>query len=440
MRPLRALPVLLVVVAGCLSDAPDPDTGGSGLAPVVTHVAQVDAERWSGEPSILVLEDGTILITGVSGFTRYAETPDDAPCRFGQSYIWRSTDQGVTWDFVDHALSPHECVFYRNAIMGIEGDLARDDAGRAYFVDLTFFPGVNGLSVSDDSGSTWTAVQNPVVGFPATDRPWVAAHGDGEVWVKYLTQVSSPVDPTGATAPWRVTRSTDAGMTFLEDVPLPACSQADMYVDASGGWLLLPCDAGGEVSVLRTALGAPMAWERLPVAPMQGQSAGGFPGVAGEGGRWAVAWVEHTEGTNRLFLATTSDAGATWSDPLQVSAPGTSVSFPWIDVEGGKLALVWYEAGEEGDPNDLDTEWHVMHATIGFTDGVGDMHVQRITDEPVHIGSICDAGLGCVLQDRAEDRRLLDFFEVDVAHGVSHVTWTSTQGDVPTVWYGRLAW
>lgn len=429
------------IFSGCLGGTDgvgqtvDTNALPEGALTNVTRHTLVDGVRWSGEPSILVLDDGTILITGVSGFTRYAEDPSDIPARFGQSYIWRSTDDGQSFQFVDAGVLPHPVdgyLFYRNAIMGVEGDLAADEAGNAYFVDLTMLA-ADGLSVSGDGGESWMKRQNPVVGLPGVDRPWVAAHGDGEVYVKYLQM------GTGH----RVARSTDGGLTFLEDVAIPACSQADMTVDFAKKEVLVPCTSGGEISVVRTGPGE-MAWERIAVRDPENPVTGGFPGLAVSFERqYVIVYVEREADRLLATVQVTFDGGETWTDPMVVSDTNASAIFPWVDANpDGQVAVVWYQADQGGDPNDVDATWVVKHASFQMdreTETISEPTVIQLSEGPIHQGSICSAGLGCVTDGRAEDRRLLDFFEVDVtADGRSHVTWTSTQTEVPTVWYGQV--
>lgn len=433
MRALLFVALFAVpALAGCLTGGED------GLDPRVEKVVHVDPDRWSGEPSILALQDGTLLITGAGGFTRYAEDPTDAPGNAGQSYLWRSTDDGTTWDFVDLDVQPEAdpLLPYRNAILGVEGDLAQDQDGRTYFVDLTMLA-ANGIAASDDSGATWTAAQNPVVGLPGTDRPWVAAYGSGHVYVKYLQ--------TGTGH--RVAMSDDGGQTFLEDIAIPSCSQADLTVDLDSQEVLIAC-TGDELSILRTGPG-PMAWERVPIhnasgGAVNGSSAFVFPSLAVAGpGQYVYAWAQPTDDGAEVRITASTDRGATWSEARTLSTPDRTGVFAWVDANpDGTVGVVWYEADRGGDPDgmDADTEWRVHHASLRLdTDGLSDAETLVVTEDAIHKGAICTAGLGCVLDDRSEDRRLLDFFEVDVDDaGRSHITWTSTRTVVPTIWYGQV--
>lgn len=431
-----AVVLVLALLAGCV--APGAERAGDSaedarlLLPSILPPVSVDATRWSGEPSILALSDGTLLITGAGGLSRYAEDPLDIPGNFGQSYLWRSTDAGASWSFVDlGAPAPVGMLApYRNGVAGVEGDLAQDEAGRAYFVDLAALA-ANGLSASDDSGATWTAVQNPAVGQPGTDRPWVAAYGEGIVYVKYLAESGSH----------RVARSTDGGMTFLEDVALPSCGQGALVADVPSRTIVVPCANGDELSFLRTAEGT-MAWEQVDLFQAEGDASNVFVSMAvAQPGHYVFAYSETTETGARLRVASSVDAGETWSEPITLSAPGHTAVFPWVDANvDGVVGVVWYEADAEGKPDTIDANWLPMHASMRLDPATAALTapaVSPLTTDPVHVGAICTAGLGCVLDGRAEDRRLLDFFEIDVdPAGRSHVTWTNTQTDVPTIWYG----
>lgn len=436
MRLIAAAAAALVL-AGCVTPLTETNSGPlDDILATVERVVPVDEGRWSGEPSILAMADGTLLITGAGGMTRFVENPLDAPGNFGQSYIWRSTDGGATWEFVDLGLPEpaNSLLPYRNAIFGVEGDLAEDEKGRAYFVDLTMLV-TNGLAVSTDSGATWTSTQNPLVGLPLADRPWLAAFGDGQVYMKYLH----------LTLGQRVARSADAGRTFVEDVALPCGSAGPLVADVPSKSILTACVDNDEVAVYRTDEGA-MKWERLSVAKLGGEAgaAADFPVVAvAAPGQYVVAWREASEGFKNgttIRLASTVDAGKSWVGPVDASPLSHTRVFPWVDANAaGDVAVVWYGMEALGDPNQEQGEWHPMVATylLGVDGALTRTSLLPLVDGYVHKGSICTDGLACVLEGRAEDRRLLDFFEVDVdASGRAHVTWTNTTTDVPTIWYG----
>lgn len=448
-RWLFAAIAVLAVLAGCLgaldddedvaeqsADVPPEEPGAlPNVSEAIERVVQVE-DRWSGEPSILALDDGTLLITGAGGFSRYVEDPTDAPGHFGQSYIWRSTDDGQSWELVDvDTPGPtDEYTPYRNAVPGVEGDLSQDEGGRAYFVDLSMLA-TNGVSASDDSGETWLDAQS-AAGLPGTDRPWITGAGEDEVYVKYLNT------NTG----YRVAHSTDGGLTFLEDISIPDCSQADPALDP-GERLVIPCVGGEEstdLSVLTTPTGREMDWERTDAPDAEGSATNVFPHPSTtQAGHWTFVYSESLNETARVQAITTTDAGETWSEPVTLSSANSTAVFPWTSGnEDGTVSVVWYEAQGKAAPYEQEGEWYPMHASFTLDENgstLADAEASRITEEPNHEGPICVGGLGCVLDGRSDERRLLDFFEVDVdADGTSHVTWTDTTTDVPTIWYGQV--
>ena len=457
MRALLAVAVL--VVAGCAAVPPPatpPPTPEPEPLPVLVRSVQVDATRWSGEPSILALEDGTLLITGAGGMTRYAEDPTDAPGNAGQSYIWRSTDGGANWTFVDLEAGPADPVVpYRSGVFGVEGDLAGDLHGQAYFVDLTMLA-TQGVAVSTDGGASWANPGSPVAGLlPGTDRPWIAADTIGaesrSVVVKYLQLAAGHRLAYLVAAP--------AGtLAMVEDRAIPSCGQTPILIERTGpgateARVAMACNDGG-LSLLRApAYFGPAAGPEFPVeridGPANATAAGGGIGAVLAAARrhdfpmanvYALAWEDVASGL-AVKLSVSADDGATWSTPLRLNRANTSAVQPWADLgDNGTLAVTWYESpGEEDVPQG---PWVPMHAYLRvapdgtFTEPV----LTELSDHPVHEGPICMDGLGCVLDGRAKERRLLDFFEVDVDDaGTSHVTWTDNSGDFPTIWYGQVA-
>lgn len=436
-RGFSAIVVMALLFAGCAmpgAEVVDQGAGPAGvlLPPLVLERSLVvDATRWSGEPSILALADGTLLITGAGGFTRYAEDPTAIPGSFGQSYLWRSTDSGATWQFVDLGLpDPAASLLpYRSAILGVEGDLAQDEAGRAYFVDLSMLA-TDGVAASDDSGKTWTAAQSPAVGLPIADRPWLAALGDGHVYMSY-SQIGTGV---------RVARSTDGGLTWLEDVAFGRWARVPV-ADVASREVIIASAEGSTMGLFRTSDEGPMAWEFVdaPEVEREIDRISIMAAVAGAR-QYVLTWSEISANGSVVRVSATPDGGETWSAPMDVSAPGRTAVFPWVDANAaGVVGLVWYEADRDGPSGSIDAAWSAKHAQLRlWPDGLV-LGETTLLAERVHQGAICRDGVYCVVDGRSEDRRLLDFFEVDVdASGVSHVTWTNTQAEVPTVWYGQV--
>jgi hypothetical protein len=439
-----ALLLGVLVLAGCAQTTPAPEPVQDTAAAVrLVQSIQVDT-RWSGEPSILAMPDGTLLITGAGGMTRYAENPADAPGNAGQSYLWRSTDNGTTWQFIDlgvHAMAP-----YRSGVFGVEGDLAQA-GGAAYFVDLTMLA-TQGTAVSLDGGATWLNAGAPVTGvLPGTDRPWIAAgtkDATTTVAVKYLH-----LSGHHRVAYMQALQAAPGALFPIADYPIPSCGQTPITVAGNGSeaQIVMACVDGGALSTLRMPLhvstGIGLTPERMK-GP-EGRAAGGISAVlaAGQGAfedAFVMAWNDVTDGSN-IHVALSLDEGATWSQPMRVNAPNSTAVFPWVDINAaGQVAVTWYETAGAGEPQTIDGAWMPKHAALDVTPGgLRKVATTELSDHAVHNGPICMQGLFCVTDGRAKERRLLDFFEVDLDEsGTSHVTWTDNSGDVPTIWYGQV--
>ena len=74
----------------------------------------VDKHRAGGEPVTQVAEDGSIILSAHAGTTHVYKDPtalpgiqDFATEYANQTLNWRSTDAGLTWDYVGTAGQPH---------------------------------------------------------------------------------------------------------------------------------------------------------------------------------------------------------------------------------------------------------------------------------------------------------------------------------------------
>ena len=240
----------------------------------------------------------------------------------------------------------------------------------------------------------------------------------------------------------RVARSTDGGLTWPEDIPLMACGQGAPVVDFATHDVIIPCADGESLFVLKTASGI-MQWQRMDIGEAAGNPNNVFVSVAVAGaGQYVYSWAEDVDNLTRVRAVATLDGGETWGEPITLSGENVTGVFPWVDANAnGTVGAVWYEADLPGASDAIDAAWWPKHASLRITEaGLVLGQIQTLSAEKVHQGSICTSGLGCVLDGRSEDRRLLDFFEVDVdAAGRSHVAFTTTQTDVPTVWYAQVA-
>jgi hypothetical protein len=173
-----------------------------------------------------------------------------------------------------------------------------------------------------------------------------------------------------------------------------------------------------------------------------------FPVIALDQARNAyVSWV--TRGANgqsssqdpNAWQIWYSYAGAasgwnTWSAPRKISAsPSNTNVMPWaVAGASGRLAVVWYgTADNTHDPStqDVHQTWDVYLDTItGAASSRPSIQQIKVTNHPMHYGTICLEGLGCIAVQG--NRNLADFFQVDAdpRDGAVVVTYNDTSNEL----------
>lgn len=119
---------------------------------------------------------------------------------------------------------------------------------------------------------------------------------------------------------------------------------------------------------------------------------------------------------NSVLLSYSQDHGATWSAPITVAHPGTTVLWPWIAAgANGNVSVVWYQYNTLTDP-DCDSagltsgtpsKLSVRNASFNAIAG-GAITAVDAVGQPIHQGGTCQGGTTCVAT--GQDRRLGDYF------------------------------
>ncbi|MEA3202696.1 MAG: hypothetical protein QOI63_362, partial [Thermoplasmata archaeon] len=356
--PLLAAGLLLaVLLAGCSgSTAPtttvQPGDGAAvgvpgfaqlpaTLAPLFSKPLLIDTVRAGGEPVIAVTPKGTILVSAHPGFTHYHPTdPAHVPAELlqdfaGQSYLWRSTDSGATWQHVGLPLAP-DGAGPRSAGLGVsDPEFTVMADGTVCYTDLESLV-LASTSCSSDDGVTW-APGNPASSGRPIDRQWLASYKDE----LYFTG-----NYFGAGANFRV--STDKGLTWTER-GTTVCD-SDLIANPANGHLYQSCNGVG-ISVSRDG-GRTWSDARTPKgATANGTRTFAEPAIDAAGNVWTT-W---NDGEKRLFAAGTPDEGKTWpwvidltphfalyskdaprcvatlDGPPKCDTPGTPASHPAMD-------------------------------------------------------------------------------------------------------------
>ncbi|MGB0653668.1 MAG: sialidase family protein [Thermoplasmatota archaeon] len=445
MRILLAFCLLAASTAGCLGS--DDDDSGPTVAttealpgftglplpdlPVLGVPQLIDTVRAGGEPVIAILPSGTILVSAHPGWTHYH--PSEDPTHVGaeiltpanaQSYLWRSTDNGTTWQHVNLAGLPVNNA-PRNAALGVsDPEFTVMEDGTVCTTDLLALA-TSSVACSSDDGLTWLP-GNPVAAGGPNDRQWLASKGDE----LYFT-ANYFVDH-------HIRASTDGGLTWERRGDVP-CSQ-DLVTNPLTGNIVVACENGVAVSE-----DDGFTWSDIRMVP--NSTAGGQriltePGIDAAGNTW-IAW---TSGERSLFAAGSPDEGVSWPWVFDLTAhftfdnlvqtgnetTGTYV-WPWLSAGSeGRLAVSWIGTRDAVDSATHAGEWHLYTAyLLDAVEPTPIVHVQQVTTDPLHVGPICQSGTVCQVAslqgDDAGDRRLGDFFETTIdAEGFLHLTWADT--------------
>jgi hypothetical protein len=408
---MRGKVMAMACIGLLVATAPAWTAAAPGTASLAFTIATVGGGT---EPSIASSGDGYVYVVSPNGFP-------------GPSNLWRSHDDGATWQALDAITNvgplAQKGLARGTANGGEDADVAVDPAAAVYFMDLSVADAA--VASSDDHGATW-ARSTPASGPPADDRQWLAAPEPG---------VAYAASETIGLGLW-VTKSTDGGQTFLLSTLLPNPDRGLACCAAPGGPL-----AANPAAPRTLALGlenfdtsevlvditqdAGARWGVSTITGSNLAAAGtNFPPVAVDAaGNVYAAWTQVEDGVLGVDVAV-KPFGQPWSAPARVVGSGTSL-FPWIAANGaGHVALAYYHTtAASTDPNTVGSGavWDVEVAeNFDAVVSPGAFGAPFVLDARVHDGNLSNA-LGA--------RPLGDFFEVDTdPAGHVLVSWANDVG------------
>ena len=376
-----------------------------------------------GEPNVTISPSGRVVLAdGLGGGS-------------GPADLYRSTDGGKHFTRTQIKVPK---------VGGGDWDMHFIDEKTVIGVDLDLTAGIY-VDVSKDAGLTWTQTK---IQTDVYDRPWVAGRGNN---VYVVTKGFDGI-------PY-LYRSTDKGATF-GTTPIPIYGTGAVPAEA-GGSSPNPVEAfvtnqdayvdnltvdpkTGDVYVLygidpvttygpKNPTGVPA---RIYVAHLEGEGATAqmvshpvYLGGAGDafysGFNWMAVDAAHTvyvsanglhAGHQSAWLSYSTDRGKTWSKLVDVGTPGKASVYASIaGAAKGTLAMDYYE-GTGTDPN-VDQNWYATMVRITGADTAHPTVVRtRAVAQPVHTKNICLDGILCGAPGFGDNRNLLDYIDVAVAH------------------------
>jgi hypothetical protein len=228
-----------------------------------------------------------------------------------------------------------------------------DRAGRLFVAGLRFPVGV-GVFSSSDHGHSWK--ESVVATLPGADRPWMAFGPAGRVYLLYKDAAAEVVQT-----------STDHGATFG---PPTVVAPPGRTVSFAG-----PAIVDGQGRLLFAILTSAIDFSSPPDLRLAASADGGrsftfstiasqtsrrfliswFPMLSlGDDGVVRVAWnTAAGADRNDIVVASSSDGGATWREPVSWSGADTLTAAPGIASVGGALDVLWYRVSEPGVTSSL---------------------------------------------------------------------------------------
>jgi hypothetical protein len=373
MRRLWPLALLLPLLA---LPAGQPATAATPLPAFDTPTIS-GIQGYGFEQSMRVAADGTV----------YASVPDALSS--ATSFIWRSLDEGRTFKWVPASGpftgKPLACVG------GGDTELATDETGSLYFIDLTL---ANfSTARSDDKGVTFPGASCTAVTSSPVDRQWYAVDGDpktdGALYLasnevsegtpdpvcaenNRLVLYRSPVDGAGPSA------GLEFGPADRISAPCDEGIMGNVEVSPTTHHVFIPHDDNSFDSILvarceRVAFTTDPSGTTCvdkPVTTFPGSiTAGLFPSLAiDNAGTLYVVWQQApvtgtydeltdddqriVSGDTSLWLSKSTDEGETWTAPKKVTTPGLHHNvYSWaVGGDAGRIGLAWYGTTSTSEP------------------------------------------------------------------------------------------
>ncbi len=454
-RPLAVVSAGIAVVAAAAGAATGSTVAASNTCPAPPPITfdepeYVDEGRAGGEPIVFTIpsgeNEGRILYGSHAGTTHFysPDAADEDTIAFmenyrGQTYYWWTDTGGGEWNF-----SPRTGAETAAPFGFSDPEFAFDTAGNIYVSEINL---VNvAVSKSTDGGKTYT-LQNPTANV-FTDRQWMEADTEGVVYM-----VSNPTGPGGSVDPedddyqinsgHTMYKSTDGGKTWTAGFKDPG-GLGDIRVDKRNGTVYEAHLVGAELQIAawRNARNQDFVNEVKPeinVVFDDVHMLAHWPAFdLDPSGNLYMVWDDNGVGDLEagIYYSYSTTAGKTWSKPLRVNTNDNTAIWPWIGVgDDGKVGIAWFEADvalpNHNGATQGDHGWRVVGATsitaLGCEGGKKpSFAVATMTPEPIHVGTICQGGTVC--QATATDRRLGDYFSVDIdGEGMMYAGYSDTR-------------
>jgi hypothetical protein len=436
MRWFLAVAGLVVCVLPIDSDSNKAQAAAAEMTFGSPVQVSADDTQSAAEPSIRVALDGTIYIVAPTGL---GNTARDGTESEGGDVIWRSEDDGKTWQFLG-SLDEN--------LGGGDADIAPDAEGTLWGSGLTLANTT--ASISTNKGDSFNV--NPVGTLSSVvDRQWIETYkaepfafmttgeiGTSAVLLSRLERLPGDVPAVSDT----IRIQHEQGYQWPGEIAVDEGNDLVFVAyNTPGG----DNDNSDDIMVARTDLNLG-GLEQFKVTTTVGDSFDSFVGVdVDRAGNVYAVWTERRKtndggkkkGITGSFLGISKDSGETWSQPIRLNVRPRSSAFPWVVAgDEGRVAVAYYGTRRAGpSPEDVAVEgrrvpkWRVFVSySLNATKGADFTEVPAMgLKDYLHAGNVCTSGTGCA----AGTRDLLDFFQLDLTPcGKIAITYTYNARDV----------
>ncbi|MBC7560548.1 MAG: exo-alpha-sialidase [Dermatophilaceae bacterium] len=369
MRHIRRALIVSVLISAPLAATAIAAPAGAGSALRFDKPVLLTPQSGFGgfEPSLIVDQQDNVWATAHRTYTPLSPDPGAAGGVRGASWLWMSKD-GKTFTNPPGLTPTGE--YQKN--FGLEGDVARDGAGHVYFIDLGPAEARFTAWKVDGPGQATALRTTPALPVVLDDRPFVAAGGNGTVFV--AVNNSAATRARGGQYAFYVSR--DGGATFGQGLPYTAAGSSFCRPHVSPrNPRLLTAVCTGETpspSVARqsllafTSTDAGASWTRTVIRNDAGDSPGGFeifPSLA-EAPDGTLSVLHHQQQYDpadtgrsgpmigsKLMTYSTRDGGLSWSKPRDVTPePGIWSQTSLSAAPNGLLGLAGYYRPDTASP------------------------------------------------------------------------------------------
>jgi hypothetical protein len=400
------------------------DSTPTGRFDVIPAVDATGKPIAGGEPTLAVLQDGSVLVVANNNVERM-----DPSGRF--------TDVTPPLDkTIGTTLDPF-----------LVGDPV---TGRVYASQLD---SCLRLSWTDDGGNSW--VTNPKACAGPDQHHQKIAVGPGptgrEVHVATMNLATwLATQKVVITHSW----SPNGGLTWAQSpamtpatTPLSAHAVGNIAIGADGTINIIAylCDRFIDAHYQGVGVGRSMdngaTWTWTQIAPGGGPCDDVDPGLWASGATVVAAWDDASAGTPHEWFAQSADSGKTWSKPSEIPTPGLR-SFVLTDAVSSsqRVAVAFLASPDTAKaPSVADgwARWYLYVATRELVAGGASWDVEKVQSTPVQVGPICMEGPDCF----NGARNLLDF--LDIQFGPSGGVYVAYTQGCPAVcaepWESRLS-